>query len=100
MKSVAPYRTKRPQRTPEALKDEVRRWAEVIGVTPAQIRIQKMKTKWASCSPKGWISLNRDLLEERSKLQEEVIVHELLHLKVPNHGKLFKRLFSSYLSNR
>lgn len=95
-----PYRTKRPLRTPDTLKDEVRRWADAIDVSPAQIRIQKMKTKWASCSPRGWISLNRDLLHERAALQEEVIVHELLHLKVPNHGKLFRRLLSSYLPNR
>jgi predicted metal-dependent hydrolase len=100
MKSAAPYRTRRPLRTPDALKDEVRRWAAVIGVIPTQIRIQNMKTKWASCSPKGWISLNRDLLKERAKLQEQVIVHELIHLKVPNHGKLFRRLLSSYLLER
>jgi predicted metal-dependent hydrolase len=100
MKSAAPYRTRRPLRTPDALKDEVRRWADVIGVIPTQIRIQNMKTKWASCSPKGWISLNRDLLKERAKLQEQVIVHELIHLKVPNHGKLFRRLLSSYLLER
>jgi len=100
MTGKTPYRTKRPRRTPEALKDEVRRWAAVIEVSPTQIRVQQMTTKWASCSPKGWISLNRDLLKERAKLQEEVIVHELLHLKVPNHGKLFRRLLSSYLPKK
>ncbi|MFQ3684915.1 YgjP-like metallopeptidase domain-containing protein, partial [Roseiflexus sp.] len=30
----------------------------------------------------------------------EVIVHELLHLKVPNHGRLFRALLKSYLSKK
>ncbi len=29
--------------------------------------------------------------------QEYVIVHELLHLRVPNHGKLFRTLMLLYL---
>jgi predicted metal-dependent hydrolase len=29
-----------------------------------------------------------------------VIVHELLHLKVPNHGKLFTALLRAYLGKR
>jgi len=29
--------------------------------------------------------------------REYVIVHELLHLKVPNHGKLFKTLLRAYI---
>jgi len=29
--------------------------------------------------------------------QDYVIVHELLHLQVPNHGKLFKSLMNAYL---
>jgi predicted metal-dependent hydrolase len=31
--------------------------------------------------------------------REYVIVHELLHLKVPNHGKLFKSLLRAYIPN-
>jgi predicted metal-dependent hydrolase len=30
-------------------------------------------------------------------LQDYVIVHELLHLRVPNHGKLWKSLMRGYL---
>jgi len=30
----------------------------------------------------------------------EVIVHELLHLKVPNHGKVFRALLKAYLAER
>lgn len=75
-------------------KQRVTLWAEKIHVRPSQIRVQVMNRKWASCSPSGWISFSKNLLLKDSAFQDYVIVHELLHLKVPNHGKLFKSLLS------
>jgi predicted metal-dependent hydrolase len=37
------------------------------------------------------------LLEETGAFREVVIVHELLHLLMPNHGKLFKSLMNAYV---
>lgn len=56
-----------------------------------------MTRKWASCSMQGWVTFSEDLLREPGKFQDYVIVHELLHLKVPNHGKLFKSLLSAHM---
>ena len=84
-------------KTSDAFKAEVQRWAEKINVTPEQIRIQAMKKKWASCSSREWICFSKDLLNEPRDFQEYVIVHELLHLQVPNHGRLFKSLMNAYL---
>jgi predicted metal-dependent hydrolase len=56
-----------------------------------------MTKKWASCSGQGRVSFSTDLLHEPKKFQEFVIVHELLHLQVPNHGKLFKSMMNAYL---
>ena len=81
----------------EQLKAEITRWAAAMKVKPAQIRIQRMTKKWASCSNKGWVSFSADLLQEPRTFQEYVIVHELLHLQVPNHGKLFKSMMNAYL---
>jgi len=81
----------------EALKSAVERWASKIGVQPRRVQIQRMTTKWASCSPSGRICLSKDLLDEGAEFQEVVVVHELLHLRVPNHGKLFKGLMAAFL---
>jgi len=56
-----------------------------------------MTAKWASCSLAGRLCFSRDLLDEDAAFQEVVIVHELLHLLVPNHGKLFKSLLTAYV---
>ena len=85
-----------PQNT-EDFKCEVRRWAKRIGVEPAQIRVQRMSGKWASCSTRRWVSFSSALLNQPRDFQKYVIVHELLHLQVPNHGRLFRSLMSAFL---
>ena len=38
-----------------------------------------------------------NILNEPAEKRAEVIVHELLHLRYPNHGKMFKLLMNHYL---
>lgn len=73
-------------------------WARKLHAEPAQVRVQAMSRKWASCSPARWVSFSTDLLAQPKSFQDYVIVHELLHLKVPNHGKLFHSLLRTHLS--
>ena len=56
-----------------------------------------MTRKWGSCSTSGIITLADDLTEESPGFQDFVIAHELLHLRVPNHGKLFKALMTIHI---
>lgn len=74
-----------------------RAWAEKIGVRPSRIQVQSMTRKWASCSLAGTVSFSRDLLSREREFGEAVIVHELIHLKIRNHGRLFQSLFRAYL---
>lgn len=84
----------------ELLRSEVRAWAQRIGVEPREVQVRPMKRKWASCSSNGRLTFDADLLRQTADFRAEVIVHELLHLKVPNHGALFKALLRSHLSLR
>jgi len=79
------------------LKQEVRAWADRIGVETAEVHVRRMKRKWGSCSTSGRVTFSLDLLKEPEETRAGVIVHELLHLKVPNHGALFRRLERAYL---
>ena len=82
-----------------AFKSQVTQWAERIRVRPRQLRLQRMRRKWASCSTRGTVSFSTEVLTQPAAFREYVIVHELLHLKVPNHGKLFKTLLRAYIPN-
>ncbi len=85
------------KRDREEFKRGVRAWAVRLKVEPAQIRVQRMSRKWASCSPGKWVTFSEDLLDQSRGFQDYAVVHELLHLRVPNHGKLFKSLMSVHL---
>ena len=76
---------------------EVRAWARRIGVEPKEVHIRPMKRKWGSCSTNGRVSFNTELLVAPSEVRKRVIIEELLHLKVPHHGKLFRALLRAYL---
>ena len=68
-------------------------------MTPREIHLRPLKRKWASCSSRGRLTFDIELLRQPAAFRREVIVHELLHLKVPNHGPLFKALLRAYLES-
>ena len=79
------------------LKRRVDFWVVKLRVMPRVVRVQRMTRKWGSCSVAGVITLAIDLDDEEQSFQDFVIAHELLHLKVPNHSRLFKALMSVYV---
>lgn len=74
-------------------------WAVKLKVSPRVVRVQAMRRKWGSCSSAGTVTLARDLLDEQVRFQDFVIVHELLHLRLPSHshGRVFKALMSAHV---
>lgn len=89
----------RPDVQHDALRRKARDWALRLKVEPRIIRVQHMSRKWGSCSTTGIITLAADLSFEAAEFQNFVIAHELLHLRVPNHGKLFKALMTVHVPN-
>ncbi len=78
-------------------KERVTRWARKLDVATATIVVRAMKTKWASCSTSGRLTFDASLPNLPGDLQDYVIVHELLHFHVPNHGKLWQSLMRAHL---
>ena len=75
----------------------MREWAEKLGVEAQSITVRPLKTKWASCSTAGRLTFDSQVPELEGRLQDYVIVHELLHFHVPNHGRLWKSLMRTHL---
>jgi predicted metal-dependent hydrolase len=83
----------------QAFKARVHEWAGKLDVKVAWLGIRPMRNKWASCSTAGHLNFNAELLELERDLWDYVIVHELLHFFVPNHGKLWKSLMRVHLGD-
>jgi predicted metal-dependent hydrolase len=80
-------------------KEQVREVAGKMDIQIKTLAMRPMKNKWASCSTDGNLNFNKQLLALDKELGDYVIVHELLHFNVPNHGKLWKSLMTAYLGD-
>ena len=75
----------------------IARWERKLGVFVSAYFLQRMKTKWGSCNPKSRsIRLNTELVKKPKDLLEYVVVHEMLHLLVPNHDERFVALLDRH----
>ena len=86
-----------PWRDGGDLRWAVRYWAARLNVGGPQVHVRRMTTKWAPISTRGRLTLNSDLLDLPRGLGEYVVVHELVHLLVPNHGLVFKLFLDAYM---
>jgi predicted metal-dependent hydrolase len=86
-------------RDKEEFKSRVMEWAVKLDVRVRGLYVRPMRNKWASCSTAGTLSLNDELLSMERDLGDYVMVHELLHFSVPNHGKLWKSLMRAHLGD-
>jgi len=97
MSSSANTATQQPPK--KAFKTRVRHWADKLDVNIVWLGVRPMRNKWASCSTNGHLNFNTELLALDEALWDYVIVHELLHFSVPNHGKLWKSLMRVHLGD-
>ena len=51
--------------------------------------VRRMRTRWGSCSPDGRLTFNIELVKAPLSCVDYVLVHELAHRLIPNHGRAF-----------
>lgn len=74
-------------------------WATILGCEYGEIRIKQLKSRWGSCNSKGDLTFNYRIVFLIDQLQDYVVVHELCHIKQPNHSKKFWSLVQQTLPN-
>jgi len=76
-------------RAEESVAESVSRWTGITRRQPRQVLIRNQRQRWGSCSPDGTLRFNWRLVMLDPALLDYVVVHELTHLDVPNHGPGF-----------
>ena len=74
------------------------KWERVTGLKPKEIRTKYMKTRWGTCNYKEsrvWLALQ--LVQKPIQCIEYVILHELTHLRIPNHSREFWNEVEKYM---
>lgn len=66
-------------------------------ISEPRLRLLRMAKRWGSCTPGGDILLNPELVKAPGACIEYVIIHELCHLKHPNHSRAFFQMLDAVL---
>lgn len=72
-------------------------FARVLAVRTPAIRLSNARTRWGTCHPDGRVLLNWRLIQAPPALIDYVVVHELAHLREPNHSPRFWRWVANVL---
>lgn len=72
-------------------------YAGVLDVRAPTIRLSNARTRWGTCHPDGRVHLNWRLIQTPPPLIDYVVVHELAHLREPNHSPRFWRWVATVL---
>ena len=73
--------------------------ASRYGFTYSRLAIKHNATNWGSCSTKSNINLNLNIVRLPKVLQDYVLIHELCHLRHPDHGHSFHLLLEHLLTD-
>lgn len=83
-----------------AVRDMLNKWEPIMGVAVARVTLQRMRSRWGSCTAsRRRICLNMELLARPPQYLEYVLVHELAHFHERGHGPRFKAVMDTYLPN-
>lgn len=74
------------------------KWETKLGVTIAEVRIKKMKTRWGSCNAAARrVWLNLELAKKPASCLEYILVHEMIHILERNHSERFRELMETVM---
>jgi predicted metal-dependent hydrolase len=77
------------QQAAQLLEARTKYWAAATGLAPRRVLIRNQRRRWASCSADGTLRFNWRLVMAPPDLVDYVVIHELAHLRVPNHSRAF-----------
>lgn len=73
--------------------------ADRHGETVTRVSIRNQRSRWGSCSTAGTIALNWRLIQMPASVADYVMLHELMHLRQPNHSRAFWREVAAVCSD-
>jgi len=82
----------------ECIPNRVAYFKKKLGVKPRTIRVMDLRNRWASQSKKG-VNFHWKLMLAPRRIIDYIVVHELAHMRIPDHSQEFWELVESVMSN-
>lgn len=73
----------------QKLREKVDRFAPTVGVEPAGVGIRTFKSRWGSCTTRGKLEFNWQIMMAPNRMVNYVVIHELCHLVHHDHSPAF-----------
>lgn len=73
----------------QKLTEKVERFAPMVGVEPAGVGIRTFKSRWGSCTARGKLDFNWQIMMAPNRMVDYVVIHELCHLIRHDHSPAF-----------
>jgi len=83
----------------QKIKERVKMYQPKVGAEPNKVKVKKQKKRWGSCSSKGNLNFNWKIIMAPMSIVDYIVVHELVHLKYPNHSQEFWQLVEAIIPN-
>ncbi|MCK5780220.1 MAG: M48 family metallopeptidase [Psychrilyobacter sp.] len=81
------------------LESYIDKYSKKMSLYPKKINIKTLKSAWGICYSSGTITFNLNLIKAPTEVIEYLVVHELGHLKYPNHSKEYWNYISKFIEN-
>jgi len=81
------------------IRDRVQHFSKLVGREPLSIKIMELGSHWASCTPSHNINFHWKCIMAKPMIIDYLIVHELTHLKYPQHTRQFWDAVFSVMPN-
>lgn len=75
----------------QKITEKVKRYAPLVGVEPTGVAIKTFKSRWGSCTTKGQLEFNWQIMLAPNRMVDYVVIHELCHLIRHDHSPEFWR---------
>ena len=86
--------------TADQIGELVAQWCARLQVQVKRVQVRAMRSKWGSISTAGMLTLADDILRLPLDLAEYIVVHELMHLRYPDHRRGWRVSMGMYLPDR
>lgn len=80
----------------QTLVERVEAYSAMMGLRPARIYVRPLRRFWGRCWANGNLSFSAALVMAPPEVLDYVVVHELAHLREPNHSPQFWRVVAAY----
>ena len=80
----------------QTLTERVEAYSAMMGLQPQRIYVRPLRRAWGRCWPNGSLSFNSALIMASPEVLDYVVVHELAHLREPNHSVRFWSVVAAY----